>query len=348
MTTTPTVSIIIPVYKVEKFLRQCLDSVVNQTMRDLQIICVNDGSPDGSRAILQEYADRDSRIEIIDKPNGGPSSARNAAYPAIQGRYTLFVDPDDWIDLDTCEKCFGQAEQTEAEIVVFFCRREYPFGFKELLSRVITPGKKTAPHEKREILMHHPFACAKFWRSDFLLKGDLVFPEGLTCEDYVVNWQAVTQARQIFVLPEPLYHYRCNPDSIMQSSIQRFSDAVITRELTLAYLLKSGYYDTYKDVFIPQKLRSLEEYYDWVPSVRSDILQQVHASLTEDDRAFYRSEAGRVMSADTLVFYRGLIDGGRLATMKYYCIKAAKSLERFIKQAIIKPMRRVIPANRSR
>src|SRR5215469_13757361 len=109
----PIISIIIPVYNVEPYLRQCLDSVVNQTMRDIQIICVNDGSPDNSRAILQEYANRDSRIEIIDKPNGGQSSARNAAYPHIRGKYTLFVDSDDWIERDLCEKTYRKAEETD-------------------------------------------------------------------------------------------------------------------------------------------------------------------------------------------------------------------------------------------
>ena len=97
-----------------------MDSVVNQTMRDIQIICVNDGSPDGSRAILQEYADRDSRIEIIDKPNGGLSSARNAAYPHIRGKYTLFVDSDDWIELDLCEKTYRKSEETGAQMTMFF------------------------------------------------------------------------------------------------------------------------------------------------------------------------------------------------------------------------------------
>ena len=342
----PNVTIIIPVYNVEAYLRQCLDSVVNQTLRDVQIVCVNDGSSDASLAILEEYADRDSRVTIINKPNGGVSSARNAAYPSIKGKYTLFVDPDDWIDLDTCEKCFEQAEQTEAEIVVFFFRREYLLGSKVSMNRVISPGKKITPGEKRQILTHHPFVCGKLWRSDFLLDKNLVFPEGLTSEDYAVTWRAIPQADQIFVLPEPLYHYRNNPDSITQTSIQRFADTVAVHALTLSYLLESGHYSTYKDIFIPQKLRGLEEYYDRIPSSRPNTLRLIHESLTEDDRRFYRSAAGNVMSTDTILFYQGIIDGGRVATMKYYFFKAAKSIERFIKQGIVKPMRRIILANR--
>ncbi|MDR0336523.1 MAG: glycosyltransferase, partial [Planctomycetaceae bacterium] len=100
----PKVSIIIPVYNAEKYLRDCLDSVANQTLKDIEIICVDDGSPDSCPQILDEYAANDNRFKIIHQKNAGVAAARNAAYPFIKGEYTLFVDSDDIIELDLCEK----------------------------------------------------------------------------------------------------------------------------------------------------------------------------------------------------------------------------------------------------
>jgi len=117
------VTIVLPVYNVEPYLRQCLDSVVNQTMQDIQIICVNDGSTDKSLTILQEYAARDGRIEIIDQENQGAGSARNAAIPYIRGKYVYFADPDDWLDVKLCEKTYACAEATGADAVFFLSSR---------------------------------------------------------------------------------------------------------------------------------------------------------------------------------------------------------------------------------
>lgn len=101
------VTIIIPVYNVEKYLEKCLNSVICQTLKDIEIICVNDGSTDNSQQILKEYAQKDERIKIVDKKNGGLSSARNAGLDAATGEYCYFLDSDDWIELNTLEKLYG-------------------------------------------------------------------------------------------------------------------------------------------------------------------------------------------------------------------------------------------------
>ena len=99
----PLVPVIIPIYKVEEFLPDCLESVIHQTYSDLEIICVNDGSPDRCEDILKDYAMLDRRIKVINKVNGGLSSARNAALPVAQGEYVFFLDSDDWLSLDCIE-----------------------------------------------------------------------------------------------------------------------------------------------------------------------------------------------------------------------------------------------------
>lgn len=103
MEQTPRVSIIVPVYNVAPYLRQCMDSLINQTYRNIEIICVNDGATDESGAILAEYAAKDSTIKVISQKNAGLSAARNVGFSFATGDYVMYVDSDDWIDLETCE-----------------------------------------------------------------------------------------------------------------------------------------------------------------------------------------------------------------------------------------------------
>ena len=105
MQSNPKVSIIIPVYNVEQYLPKCLDSIINQTLKDIEIICINDGSIDNSLSILKEYASKDDRIIIIDKENEGQGIARNLGIKKAKGKYIGFVDPDDWVDIQMFEKC---------------------------------------------------------------------------------------------------------------------------------------------------------------------------------------------------------------------------------------------------
>ncbi len=112
------VSIIVPVYNVEKYLKRCLDSLISQTLKDIEIICVNDGSKDNSDKILEEYARKDSRIIIINQENQGISVARNNGMDIAKGKYVGFVDSDDWVDSDFFEKLYNAAEKNNAQMAV--------------------------------------------------------------------------------------------------------------------------------------------------------------------------------------------------------------------------------------
>ena len=120
------ISIIIPVYKVEKYLKRCVDSVIGQTYPNLQIILVDDGSPDNCPQICDEYAAQDKRIEVIHQANAGVSNARNNGLKVAKGDYILFIDSDDYIAPDMCEKMLAFAQQTQADIVVCDSLMLYP------------------------------------------------------------------------------------------------------------------------------------------------------------------------------------------------------------------------------
>ena len=114
------VSIIIPVYNVDQYLSKCLDSVIHQTYHNLEIICVNDASSDNSLEILKEYASEDNRIKILNNAhNKGLASSRNIALKAVRGDFVLFVDSDDWIDVDTIEHCVENIKRTRADFIAF-------------------------------------------------------------------------------------------------------------------------------------------------------------------------------------------------------------------------------------
>lgn len=136
----PLISIIIPVYNVEEYLPKCLDSVVEQTYKNIEIICVDDGSTDSSGNICEEYGKKDARIRVIHKENGGLSSARNVGLKAINGEYVMFIDSDDWIDIGTCECCINILERYDVDLILWSYVREYENNVK--LKRLFKHGSK--------------------------------------------------------------------------------------------------------------------------------------------------------------------------------------------------------------
>ncbi len=131
MNDKPLISIIVPAYNVEKRLPQCLESILGQTYENLELICVNDGSSDSSGIILQKYADQDKRVKIISQSNQGLSGARNAGLNLVDGDYVMFVDGDDWIDLNTCATAVKTARQNDADLVFWSYVREYENASRE-------------------------------------------------------------------------------------------------------------------------------------------------------------------------------------------------------------------------
>lgn len=119
------ISIIVPVYNVEPFLRKCIDSLINQTYKDLEIICVNDGSKDRSLEILKEYAAKDNRIIVINKKNEGVAAARNDAMKMTKGEFIMFADGDDWLELNACERLIGIMKEYNPDVVMYSYYREY-------------------------------------------------------------------------------------------------------------------------------------------------------------------------------------------------------------------------------
>ncbi len=245
----PAVSIIIPIYNVEKYLRRCLDSVLNQTFSDWQAICVNDGSPDASSEILAEYAARDKRFVIVDKENGGLSDARNAGLPYATGDYILYLDSDDFIHPQTLELTYKLAQRDNSDIVSFTYDRIYR---PQLMVRhklgmdtdSVVPGrinkKYNVAHIKTLVTddiykyaterAHNAFNLRRrwlvkhcqVWRNLYRreLIADIPFIKGILFEDFPW-WSAVMLKNpRVTITGLPLYFYVPNFGGIVLSAKQ--------------------------------------------------------------------------------------------------------------------------------
>ncbi len=264
----PKISIIIPMYNVEKYLRRCLDSVLHQTFTDWQAICVDDGSPDNSGKIAEEYASRDKRFVVVHKENGGLSDARNAGLPKATGEYIMYLDSDDFIHPQTMEIAYNLAQKNKSDIVSFTYDRFYrpqlmvyhklglntdnvvPFGIRKkynvdkIKTRTVNDVFELATertHNKmnpnRRWLIKH----CQVWKNLYkkTLIKDTPFIKGILFEDFPW-WSAIMLKRpRVTVAPLPLYYYIPNFGGIVLSAKQLRIMQSLCTGIKFAYKLYS-------------------------------------------------------------------------------------------------------------
>ena len=212
----PLVSVIIPVYNVEHYLRQCLDSVGAQTLSDIEIICVNDSSTDGSLDILEDYAKKDSRIQVVTQPNGGAGAARNKGLSMAKGKYLSFLDSDDFFEPDMLELAYKKAEEDKADFVVFNSDQYYT-DKKKFVEVPWTLRIKELPpympfnHRQMTDNIFKVFvgwAWDKLYSREFVENNHLLFQEQRTSNDMLFVFSAVAIAKRISIVNKVLAHQR--------------------------------------------------------------------------------------------------------------------------------------------
>ena len=240
-------SIIIPVYNVEQYLRECLDSVLNQSFSDWEAICVNDGSTDGSATKLEEYVVKDKRFRIVTQPNGGLSSARNTGMEVAKGDYIVFLDSDDWLELDALETL---AKNLDGEDMLCFSGRRYFEDEKNyrqsdnLNERSYSSGMD---YYNGNALQSRDFAfvCVvlRAYRRDFLVHNHLLFKQGIYHEDNLFTPMACYYAQKVKQINICLYDYRVRANSIMTTNnTKRLHDLMETANVLAAFFIpKQGF-----------------------------------------------------------------------------------------------------------
>jgi Glycosyltransferases involved in cell wall biogenesis len=303
---SPKVSIVIPIYNMEPFLRPCLDSVVNQTMRDIQIICVNDGSTDGSLQILEQYAREDERILVIDKKNEGQGIARNVACEHVCGKYTLFVDADDWIEPELCHKAYYRAEADQSEMVFFLREKngrvEGPCYFDKL--QLIDPDR-----QERIFLLENikNGPVAKLYRTDFLRSHAIYFTHHRRCEDISVHWLCCLAGKRYTIHPEVLYHVRVVDVEPGCGKWEKVQDVVNAYQAIKTELRERGFYKNYREVFLKDYFKSVHVACKKIIKNEQPLfIHEFLDTLSLEDIAFLREY--RFPSSGTRLFYREIID----------------------------------------
>ena len=240
------VSVIIPVYNVAKYLSRCVESIINQTYKNLEIILIDDGSTDASPQICDKYATRDERITVIHKKNKGLSATRNVGIKFAHGEYIVFVDSDDWIDLDTIEILTGKAISTDSDIIAHaVCKNRQGKDYLVLPTDQEEYKVDVTKYKKflyiscllnqsgfsylypRELLcgpeMSYP--VLKLFKKSFIDENGLLFPEGLRfCEDKVFELDVVKATKTLYYINKPYYHYFMRPGSLSNRGAEEKSE----------------------------------------------------------------------------------------------------------------------------
>ena len=212
------ISIILSVYNVENYLHQCIDSILNQTLKDFELICINDSSTDNSLNILNDYVSKDTRVKVFTQPNGGASSTRNYGMKLAIGEYLLFLDSDDYFDTTFLEKLYDKISTNDADIVVTSYKL-YDDTTKKVTDKKSQINKKFLPdkdafciddlqNEKFSFLPVAPWA--KMYKKDFILNNGLLFQNLKSCTDVFFTYATVALAKKICIVDENLIFYRIN------------------------------------------------------------------------------------------------------------------------------------------
>ncbi|EME5412439.1 glycosyltransferase family 2 protein, partial [Enterococcus faecalis] len=233
------VSVVIPVYNVEKYVEKCLDSVINQTYQNLEIIIVNDGSTDNSLSICQKKKLSDSRIKLINKENGGLSSARNAGIECAQGEFICFIDSDDWIELDYIEVLLNGMENTNVDISVIQMIKVKNFNKIAFQSESQTKWdifeRETAMRELFSSNLIGYSANNKLYRIS--LFKSIRYPEGMLMEDKGTTYRLIDSSTKVAVNGSTKYHYYLRDNSILRTDFnQKNFDSFIIHEEILNFM----------------------------------------------------------------------------------------------------------------
>lgn len=247
-------SIIIPIYNVEPYLRQCLDSILAQSFGDWEAICVNDGSTDNSAVILVEYVAKDERFKVITQANGGLSAARNTGLKEAQGGYVLFLDSDDWLEPNALQILNSQLSNFKFQLdIICFSGRRYieetnSFNPADELPEKVYESGMDYYNENALLPRDFAFVCVvlRAYRRTFLSENNLQFKEGIYHEDNLFTPIACYSAKNICVTNTCLYNYRVRTNSITttynEKRLKDFMD--IANDLAAFFIPKTGFYKT--------------------------------------------------------------------------------------------------------
>lgn len=234
------VSVVVPIYNVEKYLEKSLNSLANQTLEDIQIILVNDGSTDSSGKIAKQYSEKYAQMLYVEKENGGLSDARNYGMKYATGEYIAFLDSDDYIEKDAYEKMYNKAIQEDADYVECDFIWEYPNKIKEDIQYPYT-------NKKEMLTFVRVVAWNKLIRRSLLVENKIYFPKGLRYEDIEFTYKLLPYINKFTYINEKFIHYVQRESSIANVQNERTAEIFQVLDNVIDYYKENNIYEEYKD-----------------------------------------------------------------------------------------------------
>lgn len=221
--TSVKVSIIVPLFNTEKYIEKCLECLVNQTLKDIEIIVINDGSTDNSITVVERFSNKDDRIIILNQENKLQGAARNLGIKKAKGEYIGFVDSDDWVDSDYFEKLYTLAKQYNSDIALATNVR---IGGRKKTKKRISIEKTEFVSDLQDKFniskaLNNPCPTNKIYKASLLYDNNILFPEGVYCEDKLFVAQAIYFANSVVTVPKVNYYYFRRPDSTIHKAAKR-------------------------------------------------------------------------------------------------------------------------------
>lgn len=295
MSSFPKVSIIIPIYNVEKYIRQCLDSVVNQTYKNIEIICVNDCTPDKSFEIVKEYAANDDRFVLIEQEkNQGLGVARNTALNIAAGKYVLFVDSDDWIDKNLITKCYEYIKQQDYNFIEFSSTTTDENGniLKKMPSFLDNHEGESYINNPEYIFFDFCAVWNKFYSLDFIKKNNILNSTARICEDFVFTVKTKILSQNHLIIDDILYFYRQQNNSITHTKtvktlhiFKAIEDVIDSFKAMNVYEKYINCYQNFLVIVLASVFKNL------VPNVQQHIFKSLTRQyLAEEKYSFFLKE----------------------------------------------------------
>lgn len=266
------VSVVVPVYNTESYLEECLKSIQSQTMFDIEVICVNDGSTDGSLNILKKFAQEDKRFIIINKENEGQGVARNLAIKQARGEYLICVDSDDWLENNALELAFNKIKKDNADILFFDAYRysektkqKYIYKYTSVYSKF--QEKPFTKEDAAEIIFKTNGLTFKMYKTKFIQDNDVKYSNHKFIEDAPFYIGSVLNSNKITCLSKPIYNYRLLPKSSTYNYKQYFSCIPEVFDICFKLIGQKNYSEEIIESFLANRYRALIGFYGLTPTL---------------------------------------------------------------------------------
>ena len=340
------ISVILPVYNSQKYLKECLESILNQSFKDIEVLCINDGSTDKSLEILKEY-ETDERITVIDQDNIGVAKTRNKALKMVKGNYVYFMDSDDYLDSNAFKKLYDNLKSNGSDFCIMKAifvneKEQYKFPAFELdkeLGKVNFNKFTFTYNDVKSHVLNDLFApWLKMYKREFLMSDDdFTFPEIKSYSDAPFHVKSMLKAEKISFVPEYLYYYRENDDSLVHSSSNTINFFTLS-DIIKDYLEENGFINEFKEEFEAFQAVKLVYYMGFSDSDEyylkaKDELEKIdfdnNSMISKKDL----DKANLVLESDTL-------KEASLAIQLYDCKRRVDTLENSKSWKITKPIRK--------